>query len=180
MPVVAADSFASIYLPPLGDLTGVAVRLGDRQLPVIYAGNNQVNVLVPAGVAAGTYSLTVGVRFFGTIPVPVDVVDRWPGLASAALNENGTVNSEANPAARGTVVSLFGSGFGPLPLPVVEPFILATGVTAAQGMEVLFAGLLQVNARVPANAVPGHTPVRVVIREPNGLVSSNLARIWIR
>jgi len=37
---------------------------------------------------------------------------RLPSLA--ALNQDGTVNSKNNPAANGSIISLFGSGVGPL------------------------------------------------------------------
>jgi uncharacterized protein (TIGR03437 family) len=131
------------------------------------------------------YPIVVSGPFFSTTPVPVDVIERWPGLASAALNEDGTVNSASNPAARGTVVSLFATGLGPAPLPVIEPYVLAPIPGGAAGMQVLFAGrvgegLFQVNVRIPQSATPGHTPVKTVLRTGDGFVSSNLARIHIR
>ncbi|MFN0105119.1 MAG: hypothetical protein ACKV2U_23920 [Bryobacteraceae bacterium] len=184
-PVVAPDSFITIYMPISANLSNVFVRLGNRDLTVLYASNNQINALVPPGLPTGTHPLTVNFPFFGTIPIPVDVVERWPGLASAALNQDGTVNSAANPSDRGTIVSLFGSGFGPAPFPVLEPYILSSGVTSAQGMELFFAGrvadgLFQVNARIPPNAVPGHTPVRIVFRTADGFLLSGLAKIHVR
>jgi hypothetical protein len=36
---------------------------------------------------------------------------------AAALNQDGTVNGADNPAARGSTVTFFGSGYGPLALP---------------------------------------------------------------
>lgn len=177
-PIVAADSFISIYAT---NLTSARVQLGGRELKVIYSSNNQINAYVAADTPKGTLDLTIN----GRDPTPVDVVERWPGLASAALNQDGTINSAAHPAERGTIVSLFGTGFGPDPLPVIEPFIEAPAATNSQGMELLFAGriadgLFQLNARIAQNARAGHTAVRVVFRTPSGLLSSDLARIYVR
>jgi uncharacterized protein (TIGR03437 family) len=121
-------------------------------------------------------------------PVTVPVLASRPGIFSvdasgqgqgAILNEDGSVNSPSNPARRGSVISIFGTGGGEaaagvldgqlvggaLPrtsLPVSVFFDIGLGddgPPAKQG-EVLYAGgstgsvagLLQVNVRVPANA----------------------------
>ena len=132
--------------------------------------------------------ISVDVPFLGTVPVAVDVIQRWPGLFSGALNQDGSVNSESNPASLGSVVSLFGNGFGPEPLPVIEPFITSTTPNVAQGMEVLYAGrapgtpdgIFQVNVRVPLNAQTGRVPVRLVLRMEQGFLQTPLGYIWIR
>lgn len=184
-PVIGRDSYVSVFTSPQVDLRSAGVFINGRPLKIVYAGGGQINALVPGDLPLGTQSLVIGLAFFQSIAVDVDVVERWPGLASAALNQDGTVNSASNPAERGTIVSLFGSGFGGLPLPVLEPYVQSTGATTAQGMELLFAGrvgegLFQFNTRIPANALPGHTPVKIVIRDGNGFLSSNLAKIHIR
>jgi uncharacterized protein (TIGR03437 family) len=97
----------------------------------------------------------------------------------AILNEDGSVNSASNPARRGSIISLFATGGGEaasgvmdgqlvsdirpktsLPVSVVFDLGHYPPVPQQQG-EVLYAGgvpgsvagLLQVNVRVPANAV---------------------------
>jgi len=95
----------------------------------------------------------------------------------AILNEDGSLNSPSNPARRGSVITLFATGGGEaapgvvdgqivsgiLPrtsLPVSASFDIGSGLPSKQA-EVLYAGgvpgsvagLLQVNLRVPANAV---------------------------
>ena len=189
-PLAAAGSVISIYLSGIGRAgsTGTSVRIGQRNVPVLYAGGDQINAIVPADMPVGVYALTVGMPFFGTVPVAVDVIERWPGLFSGALNQDGTVNSESNPASLGSVVSLFGNGFGPEPLPVIEPFITSTTPNVAQGMEVLYAGrapgtpdgIFQVNARIPLNAQTGRVPVRLVLRIEQGFLQTPLGYIWIR
>jgi uncharacterized protein (TIGR03437 family) len=185
-PVLAAGSVISIYGPGIGrsGAANTSVLLDDRTLTILYAGGDQINAIVPANVPIGFHSLTVAVPFFNTVPVAVDVVDRWPGLYPGALNEDGSVNSEANPARLGSIVSLFASGFGPEPLPVLEAYI----TNAALGMQVLYTGrapgalegIFQVNARIPLNAQTGRVPVRIVLRPANGFLITPLAYIWIR
>jgi uncharacterized protein (TIGR03437 family) len=182
-PLFAAGSIISIYHRSIG-ATDASVRLGERELSVLYAGGHQINAVVPADMPIGLHLLRVGTRWFGTVPVAVDVVERWPGLYSGALNQDGIVNSEANPAPLGSIVSLFGNGFGPAPLPVIEPFI----TTAARGMEVLYAGrapgtpegIFQVNARIPTDIQTGRVPVRLVFRVERGWLESPLGYIWVR
>ena len=98
----------------------------------------------------------------------------------AILNEDGTLNSPSNPARRGSVITIFGTGGGEaapgildgqlvdgaLPttsLPVSVFFDIGFGedgptpgrqgeVVYAGGSAGSVAGLLQVNVRVPANA----------------------------
>ena len=71
--------------------------------------------------------------------LPSLIMNRGSYLA-AALNQDGTVNSPDNPAARGSVVSLFATGLGPfvpaLPdnawLPIAPPWpSLATPISVA-------------------------------------------------
>ncbi len=107
-------------------------------------------------------------------------VFRSRGLLAAAVNENGTINSAANPAPQGSFVSIFATGFGPvrpmpsdgaiidLPLPEnAEPaavyWITVSGIGggAIHQLEVTYAGpapfqvagVSQVNFRLP-----GFTP----------------------
>jgi uncharacterized protein (TIGR03437 family) len=90
---------------------------------------------------------------------------------AVAVNQDGTPNSESNPAARGSAITLFATGEGlthpaaaagrpaqpPYSRPLL-PVILTMGGTEAQ---ILYAGhapglvgLMQVNARVPSGFVP--------------------------
>lgn len=89
--------------------------------------------------------------------------------ALAALNEDGTVNSESNPANSDSIVSLFGSGLGLLspplpsgglnPIPPAGPLSQSTLFTLCLGCEVLYLGsapglstsVVQVNVRLTTN-----------------------------
>ena len=97
-----------------------------------------------------------------------------------AMNQDGSVNSSSNPAAAGSVISVFLSGAGvfdlplndgqlgplipPFPIPAAGPVKVTVGDSRA---DVLFvaqapgqvAGLVQVNLRVPARTPAGKTRI---------------------
>jgi uncharacterized protein (TIGR03437 family) len=135
------------------------------------------------------------------IPVPVTLAA--PGLftfgstgsgPAAILNQDGTINTPQFAAARGTVVTLFGTGEGqsnPIPVdgsvtaaPFPKPVQVVTVQIGGQTAEVLYAGaapslvagVLQVNVRVPANIDPGNNvPVVVTVgnvKSPAGVTMS--------
>jgi uncharacterized protein (TIGR03437 family) len=89
----------------------------------------------------------------------------------AILNQNFTANSPANPAARGSVVVLYGTGFGLLdPQPAdgaiadqtaVTRFAVTASlagvpaeVTYAGAAPGLIAGVVQINVRIPEGIAP--------------------------
>ena len=84
--------------------------------PVLYAGPNQINVQVPFAVAVSAQTATVqvmtpsGAVTVQTHPTPSAGLFTTDGVHAAALNQDGTVNSLSNPAAAGSIVSLFGTG----------------------------------------------------------------------
>ena len=129
-----------------------------------------------------------GVRSNGvSVPVAVSA----PGIftqtqtgsgAGAIINQDGTVNSAANPAAKGSVIAIYATGEGQtipsgingkvnndgtLPRPVLPTTVTIDGqpaeVTYAGGAPDLVSGALQVNARVPAGAASGTVAVVVTV-----------------
>ncbi len=74
---------------------------------------NQINVFVP--FEAG-FNPTVDVQvevdqlLSNVVTMPVTAVA--PGLSQPILNQDGTLNSAANPAPRGSIISLYGTGLG--------------------------------------------------------------------
>jgi uncharacterized protein (TIGR03437 family) len=157
--------------------------------PLLYVSDKQSSAIVPYAVADRT-SVDVQVEYRGvrSDPVAVPVLASRPGLFSldstglgqgAILNEDGTVNSPSNPAPRGSIITIFGTGGGEAAAGVVDGEIvsgvlprtsLPVSVFFSRGLyeewgqgEMLYAGgspgsvagLLQVNVRVPANAGTG-------------------------
>ncbi len=115
---------------------------------------------------------------FTNEPTRVRILDAAPGLFSldspgsgqgAILNQDGTINGVLNPAAPGSVVVMFGTGAGVMDPPSVDgelaspplsrPILSVEVEFDGQLADVLYAGdapglvrgVLQVNARIPAD-----------------------------
>lgn len=99
------------------ELAGVRVTVGGIPAPITYAQDTQINLLVPQGVttnrtdicvesASGTSCLSANVRPWNQAVFRV-------GDGYAVLNQDGTLNTYENPADRGSVVAIWGTGFGP-------------------------------------------------------------------
>jgi uncharacterized protein (TIGR03437 family) len=176
-------------------LGGVEVLFDGRPAPLLYVQSHQINALAPLELA-GQEQTTIEVRFnqssIGSVaaslaPVGIPGIFRLrPGVSpqAAALNQDGSVNGPDNPAPRGSVVSLWGTGFGPIdpecatgrlnapaPAPLAGGFSVSvfdgqappSGDVLGQAMPALYAGgapsllcgIVQINLRVPDYAAPG-------------------------
>lgn len=105
-----------------GELVGTRVLLYGQPIPVLYASDDQVNAIMPfdlpptSGPAlaverGGVLSPVFG--FFLDSPrITLFTVDGVGGTQALAFNQNGTLNSPANPAKLGSVVTFFGTGGG--------------------------------------------------------------------
>lgn len=175
-------------------LSGTQVLFDGVPAPIIFTLDKQVSVVVPYGVA-GKSTTQVQVVYNGqtsnTVAVPVqashpaiftlDTTGLGPG---AILNQDNSVNSSTNGAARGSVVSIYATGGGTtaplladgavtgsnLPL-LTQPVSVTIGgidapVTYSGGAPGSVAGLTQINATVPGGVAPG-IAVPVVIRIGN-------------
>jgi uncharacterized protein (TIGR03437 family) len=124
-------------------------------------------------------------------PVTMPLSAAAPGLFTpnasgsgevAALNQDGSVNSAANPAPRGSVISLFGTGAGSMSpqlpngaITISNPFpsfnssaSVQIGGEAAQVLYMgaapsLATGVFQINATVPPDIASGQAAVVVTI-----------------
>jgi len=104
-------------------LEGVHVLFDGVPAPITYARADQVNAVVPYGVA-GHAATQLQVEYLGQVSAPINlpVTAMSPGLFTsdasgsgqgAILNLTGApINSAANPAARGDWVAIFGTGIG--------------------------------------------------------------------
>jgi uncharacterized protein (TIGR03437 family) len=147
--------------------------------PVLYAQEGQVNAIVPFGISPGS-SLTVQVKYQGQTlaPLTVPVSAAQPGVftvdgsgsgLAVAVNQDGTMNSEANPASGGSIVSVFVNGLGATSPASVEGALASSTApkpTAAYTMNffgptdagVVYVGpspgslssVIQINLRVPS------------------------------
>ena len=80
---------------------------------LLYAGPTQINVIVPAATAGRETTAISIVTPNGTFTGPVlPVVATQPQLFPAALNQDGTINSFANPAPLNSIVAIWLTGGG--------------------------------------------------------------------
>ncbi len=173
-------------------LAGVRVLFDGIPAPLVYVAAARSSAIVPYAVD-GRPSVSVVVEYQGatTAPLSLQVSDSAPGIYSAdgsgqgqsvILNQDQTMNSFSNPAAQGSVVSLFGTGEGQtipsgvdgqvasltLPSPRL-PVSLTVGGKAVT--EVLYqgaapgevAGLLQVSFRLPLGLASGNVSVTLQV-----------------
>jgi len=154
--------------------------------PLYYVQDSQINAQAPYEMA-GKSTVDVEVFYQGqsrgkaTVAVAASApgiftVSAGTGLA-AALNQDGSLNSPIEPAPRGSIVTLFATGEGvddpaatdgmPAAEPLPKPTLPVTLTVGGFPVDILFAGaapgyagLLQINARLPGAAAPaGNLPV---------------------
>ena len=158
-------------------LAGTSVTFDGMAAPLLYAGANQINAIVPFGVAGKTGTQIVVTVNGVSSPADVEAVAvASPGIYSsdmsgtgqaAALNQDGTVNSASNPAARGSVVSFWITGAGLLKAAYEDGEIVTNNpaglaLPLVSGMEVRYAGqapgmvagVVQLNLVMPADLQP--------------------------
>jgi uncharacterized protein (TIGR03437 family) len=171
--------------------------------PVLYATPGQVGAVAPYAVAGGSQQVVVESAGTASAPVAVAVAPTAPGVftadrsgrgQAAAVNQDGTQNGAANPAAAGSELSLYATGEGqtlpagvdgkpaaaPLPQPVAKVTVTIGGVAAevryAGGAPGLIAGVMQVNVMVPAG-VSGTAPVVLTV---GGVASQSGVTVAVR
>jgi uncharacterized protein (TIGR03437 family) len=167
--VVSAVNAASLTPGPiapgmlmdlLGITTATQVLFNTISAPIL--ATNPVLVRAPVSLA-GTVQITVTNEGAQIAQIVANVVDAAPALfanssgQAAIVNQDGTLNSPSNPAPRGSVISLFGTGEGVTGL----PFSVAIGGYAASvlyaGPSGNYPGMFQINAQVPSGYFGGGT-----------------------
>jgi len=168
------------------ELADTKVLFNGTPAPLFYTQDSQVNAQAPYEIA-GAPTADVEVFFQGESrgKATVVVAASAPGIftlsagagRAVALNQDGSLNSPIKPARQASIVTLYATGDGltqpastagkpataPFPVPVL-PVTLTVGGYPAQilfaGEAPGYAGLLQVNARLPGGFVPaGNVPV---------------------
>jgi uncharacterized protein (TIGR03118 family) len=184
---------ASAVLPTTGAvsaaLAGDSVTFNGWPAPILYTGASQVAVLVPYELG-GFFSANLVIKYRGqTAQMTVPVTYSQPGIftldfsgsgQAVAINADGSLNSAKNPAAAGTVVTLYATGEGPTYPPgedgVVNDRVIRTPqlqvslTIGGQTARVLYAGtafgsvqgVMQVEALIPGG-VTGTVPVELTV-----------------
>ena len=172
-------------------LGSLRVMFNGTEGAIVAATPTQINVFVPYNVGTHpTADITVTVDDVSSAAITMPVAATLFGLSTddasgtgqgAILNQDGSYNSDRNPAAAGSIVSLFGTGEGAttpaLPdgaLVISTPYSLpnqkVTVTIGDQPAEVTYAGaapflpigVLQINVRIPAG-VTGDAPIDVSV-----------------
>jgi len=175
-------------LPLPTTLNGVQVLFNGTPAPLFYADPDQINFQVPMGAPQSglqdvqVLEVATG-RILGDTTALMEL--SVPGIftqagngsgAAAAVNQDGTVNSQTNPAAQGTVIQIFGTGqgfvagappdgvapAGPVLTPVKPNIIMGTDFVPSEnvlysGLAPSLVGVWQINVKIPD----------IVITQPN-------------
>ncbi|MBK9169821.1 MAG: hypothetical protein IPM24_20505 [Bryobacterales bacterium] len=174
-------------------LGNVRVLFDGTPAPLTYVSSSQINGVAPYSIA-NRFGVRVEVEYLGVRSLPIDirVEPAAPGIFTldasgrnqgAVLNQNGTVNSSVNTAARGEVIVIYATGEGQTnppgidgavtggspPRPLLPVGVLIGGIEVpaaniqyAGSAPSLVAGALQVNVVIPLTApVGGSVPLQL-------------------
>jgi uncharacterized protein (TIGR03437 family) len=187
-------------------LSGTEVLFDGMRAPVLYTSATQVGAIVPFGLTRPTTQVQVLYRGVPSPSMTVPVVPATPSLFSldgtgsgpgTILNQDGRLNSKDNPAARGSMVILYGTGAGNtdpagvdgkmfVDAPYPTPLLPVTVFIDNQPAEVIYAGaapgmaagLVQINVRVPVTASSGsQVPVAFKVGD---YASTNIVTLAVR
>ncbi|MGA2329050.1 MAG: hypothetical protein ABSH05_22510 [Bryobacteraceae bacterium] len=182
----------------LGNLAGgTKVFFDGVQAPVIYALEGQVSAIVPYSAASGT-KVRVEYQGRGSNEVTVPVAAAVPGIFRYPLSTQGVVvqeagfNSDQLPVERGQIVWFYVTGEGqtvpagvdgklPLapnwPAPADALTVTFGGVPGRVDFKgLVYAGVLQLNVWVPANAPVGsNVPLTVTVGGISSPVGTTIA-----
>jgi uncharacterized protein (TIGR03437 family) len=105
---------------------GVTVTFDGKPAPLLWVQDGQINTIVPWSVAGPTTEICVTYNTVETDCLSSAVVQAAPGVFTTdgthaiALNQDGTLNSAANPAALDSTVTIFATGLGPIDPPLAD------------------------------------------------------------
>ncbi|MDQ6707996.1 MAG: hypothetical protein M3Z85_18725 [Acidobacteriota bacterium] len=177
----APGSIVSLFGSGLGPLTGVrgsfdspgvlAVRVSGTQVffdgkaaPLFFVQDSQINAQVPFATAG--HPATEVEVFYQTVSrgkATLSLADAAPGIFTLAggtgpavlINQDGSLNSEANTAERGSIVTFFATGGGQGGAAVNVTIGDYASDVLYSGDAPGFIGLMQINSRVPGGFAPG-------------------------
>jgi uncharacterized protein (TIGR03437 family) len=94
--------------------------------PLMYVQDAQINAVVPWSLTPGqTAEVCVSYNGATTNCLTLPVAEAAPGVFAGALNQDGTLNSAANPAPVGSIVSVWATGLGPISPPQADGTLVA-------------------------------------------------------
>ena len=180
-------------------LGGVQALFNGVLAPILSAAPNQIRAIAPFEIGPGNLdtggSTTIQILNGSATVQPVTApeaalapaiftVDGRPAGQALMINEDGSLNSEKNPARQGSVVTIYATGMNntrpPLATgaiateaaPLALPIQLSTSsglpeITYAGAAPELAAGLTQINFRIPVSNFHGFTVLSVIPQPAN-------------
>jgi uncharacterized protein (TIGR03437 family) len=177
------------------NVAGTRVLFDGVAAPIIYVSSTQSSVMVPYGISGRT-STNMVVEYLGvqSNAVSYTVVPTSPGIYTlnqagtgpgAILNQDFSVNTSANPAAKGSYIQIYMTGEGITQPPGTDGGIAptnGTGLLKPVGMVTAMVGgipvanpayfgsapgivygVMQVNLQIPLNAPSGNVAIQVTV-----------------
>ena len=193
---------AAFYPESLG---GVQVSFNGQPAALLYVSSNQINLGIPYRLSSPvTITIANNGNTFGPFAIaaagdaPVPGIFRNADGSAAALNQDGTLNTQMNPARAGSIISIWGTGIpgltdddgggdgGYVPAEVANlassgfvnlypPDMVLMGILYAGGAPGLVGGVFQVNAQVPQGF--GNGPLSIYLQ--SSIISSPPVFIYI-
>jgi uncharacterized protein (TIGR03437 family) len=176
-------------------LAGTEVRFDGVPAPLLYAQSGQINVQVPYTVSGnGTTHMEVFYQGRSVGTLDLTVAANSPAVFSTIVQQDGTFNSQTNPAPHGTFLTFYATGDGieygpdlaglPAAAPYPYPVLPVTVTLAGMAAQVTYAasapglvGILQVNLLVPGSYVPsGAVPLILMV----GTVQAPPVTLWVQ
>ncbi len=145
------------------DVNNTQLLFDGKATTLFYTSATQINALAPVNLPANssaTISIVVDGAAIASSSVPV--VSAAPGIfttaggtgQAAATNQDGSLNSASNPAARGSVVSLYATGQGSSQNAISLTIAGYNAPLLYAGPAPGFDGLMQINAQIPCGFLP--------------------------
>lgn len=183
-------------------LAGTSVQVNGIAAPMVYTLAAAVAAVVPYEVSDTSAQVTVTYQGQTSAPFQVSVASSVPGLFTAnssgtgqvaALNGDGSVNNSNHLASPGSTVTLFATGEGqtspsgvdgkpvavPLPRPLLPVTVTIGGVNApvsyAGGAPGEVAGVMQINAQIPAGVGGSAAPIMLRVGNAQSQSGATLA-----
>jgi uncharacterized protein (TIGR03437 family) len=186
-------------------VNGTSIAFNGTLAPIVYTGSGATSVQVPfeiAGSTTASVTMTVGSQV--AAPFTVQVAPTAPGVfttdftgmnGAVALNADGTVNSATNPAARGSMITIFATGEGvttpmdsdgvvesstSVRIPVAPVTATFSGTPAIVGTDTSTAkdvsGVLMLSVTIPTSIAAGTSPV---ILTAGGVASTQPTYVYV-